>query len=206
MTAALLASFAIGFVAASPAGPMGLLCLRRVLSAGGTSGTLSALGIACAYGFWAFVAASGVAAIAGWIEPVRRPLEVGVGLFFFLYGLHAVVNRPTTDYPALEVRGFKEFLSTFSVVFLNPATLAMFAALFSIFGVLSGHAGLVHSLGVGLSVFLGAAVFWACIILVASHMRRRLSARFFGRVRRYSAIAILLFGAAILLRAVVAAL
>ena len=64
MERVLITGFSLGLSLASPLGPMGLICLRRTLTRGPTSGFTSALGISCADAFWSFVAIHGLTSIS----------------------------------------------------------------------------------------------------------------------------------------------
>jgi threonine/homoserine/homoserine lactone efflux protein len=196
----LVLAFSLGFITASPIGPIGLLCLRRTLSRGIATGLVSALGISCAYAFWSFVAVHGVVAASHWIEQEKILLQFVIGLFFLLYGMHSIFNTPSTDYPTLQRRGgIAEFLSTFLVVFLNPTTFIMFSALFTLFGIAKSHYGLLESLEIALVVFTGAIVFWLVVTQVVQRARESIHDASFSLVAHLSSYAIVLFGSAILL-------
>jgi threonine/homoserine/homoserine lactone efflux protein len=175
--------------------------MRRTLSRGVATGLISALGIACAYAFWSFVAVHGLVAASHWIEQEKFLLQSGIGLFFLLYGLHGIFNTPSTDYPTLQRRGgAAEFLSTFLVVFLNPTTFIMFSALFTLFGIgKSTHYGLLDSLEIALVVFTGVIAFWLLVAQVVRCVRERIHDSSFNLAARLSSWTIALFGAAILL-------
>jgi threonine/homoserine/homoserine lactone efflux protein len=196
-------AFIIGFFSASPVGPMGLLCMRRVLLRGFTSGILSALGISCASSFWAYVAIHGLASFSFWIEREQQPLEIAIGLFFFLYGLHAMFNSPRTEYPTLEKKGkFSEFFSTFLVVFLNPATFMSFTALFTLFGIGKRYYGLFDSIEIGLSVFVGAMTYWIATSFLILKIKNKIGDSIFKQISWISAIGIMAFGMTILVNAI----
>lgn len=200
MRVAIFLSFVIGFFAASPVGPMGLLCLRRTLSQGFTSGIVSALGISCAYAFWAFTAAHGVASFSHWIEQEKQALELAIGLFFSLYGLHGIFNTPNIDYPALQRKGrLAEFFSTFFVVLINPTTFLMFTALFTLFGIAKSHFDAIDSLEIALSVLVGALMFWLAVSHIIHAIRKNLEDSIFKRISQVSAFVIMIFGIVILL-------
>lgn len=194
----LILGFSIGFITASPIGPIGLLCLRRTLSRGISTGLISALGIAFAYAFWSFAAVHGVVAASRWLEQEKVLLQLVIGLFFLLYGMHGIFNAPRTDYPTLRRRGgIGEFMSTFLVVFLNPTTFIMFSALFTLFGLAKSHYGLLESLEIALAIFSGAMVFWLVVARVVQRARGYMHDASFSLVARLSSYAIVLFGAAI---------
>lgn len=203
MKTTLVLGFSLGLITASPVGPIGLLCLRRTLSRGIETGLISALGIACAYAFWSFVAVHGVTAASHWIEQEKVLLQSVIGLFFLLYGLHGIFNTPNTDYPTLQRRGgIAEFLSTFLVVFLNPTTFIMFSALFTLFDIGTRKYGLLDSLEIALVVFTGAIAFWLVVTQVVQQARKYLNEGSLCLVARQSSYVIVLFATAILLHCV----
>lgn len=204
MAKALFLSFIIGFLAASPLGPIGLLCMRRVLSKGITSGILSALGISFAYAFWSYVSIHGLAMFSYWIERERHPLEIAIGLFFVLYGLNAFFNSPKTEYPKMNSNGgFMLFFSTFLVVFLNPATFVLFSALFTLFGIAKKHFGLLDSMQIALFVFAGTMTFWIAASYLIQNIKSRIDNTFFRKISLVSALAIMAFGMLILLHVII---
>ncbi|HTJ00436.1 MAG TPA: LysE family transporter [Dongiaceae bacterium] len=203
MAHAVLLSFAVGFFTASPLGPIGLLCLRRALFQSYLTGMLSALGIASAYFFWAFATVRGLASFASWIESEQVPLELGIGVFFLLYGLNAILNPSRPDQPAAPkpASGVVAFGSTFLVVFLNPVTFFMFTAGFTVLGIAKGHARQRDALEIAAAVFLGAVLFWLSACYVAGHLKRKLGDGFFQKLHRISAFIIVAFGVILLMRA-----
>lgn len=200
MLNALILSFALGFVTASPVGPVGLLCLRRTVTRGARTGLASALGIALAYGFWSFAAVHGLVSLSGWVEQEENLLQTVVGLFFLFYGVHAVFNTPNTRYHRLPGKGrAAEFLSTFLVVFLNPATFITFSALFALFGIVHSDFGLDEAVAVAVAVFAGAAAFWLVVAHFLERVGGRTRDRLYDVLAHKSAYVIMLFGLGIVL-------
>jgi len=195
----LLPGFSIGFVAASPVGPIGLLCLCRTLARGIAAVLISAPGVAFAYGFWSFAAVRGVVAVSHWFVGERAPLQLVIGLFFLLYGVHGTLNKPAADdCPELRRRrGIGEFMSTFPFVLQNPATFIMFSALFAPFGIVNDHYGLLESLEIALTTFAGAAGFWLVVAQVVERARADSHDASSGFLVRLSLHAIALIGTAI---------
>ena len=197
---ALLLSFSVGLLTSSPLGPIGMLCLRRILAHGAVSGLVSALGIACAYAFWAYVAVHGLAVIADWMQQEKQVLQIGIGLFFLLYGLHSIYNAPSTVYSLrLKRSNATEFLSTFLVVLLNPATLLTYSALFTLFGVASSRITQWQAINVALCAFAGSLSFWLIVERLVRNYRHRLSEDTYRMTSRFSSWIILSFGIVTLL-------
>ena len=135
-----------------------------------------------------------------WIERENRLLQTGIGLIFFLYGLHAVFNTPSTNYPLLQRSGLAiGFFSSFLVVVLNPATFVMFSALFTVSGIAKIHFSLMSAVEIAAAVFTGAVVFWMILSFVFHKSRSMLSDSVYAAVSRISALLILGFGVVIFL-------
>ena len=197
---ALITGFFLGFILASPLGPMGLICLRRTLTQGPTSGFTSALGISCADAFWAYVAIHGLTTVSNWIEQEKIILEIAIALFFILYGLHGIFNTPSTYYPTLQNKDKAAgFLSTFLVVFLNPSTFIAFAILFTLFGITNTHYGFFNSVIIASSVFAGSIVFWFALTQILHRVRKRINESIYGTMSRISSYVIMVFGIIILI-------
>jgi threonine/homoserine/homoserine lactone efflux protein len=200
MRNALALSFILGFVTASPIGPMGLLYLRRTLSRGFVTGVISALGISFADAFWSYAAIHGLTSFSHWIEQEQTILQITIGLFFILYGLHAIFNTPNTNYPSLRRKGRGSlFLSTFLVVFLNPSTFIMFSALFTLFGLTKDRFSLCESLEIAFMVFCGSILFWVAVSHTIHRMKRKKNEFAYYAVSSISSYLIMMFGIAILL-------
>lgn len=192
-------SFVLGFITASPIGPMGLLCLRRTLSRGFVMGIISALGISCAYAFWSYVAIHGLTSFSHWIEQEQAILQIVIGLFFVLYGLHGIFNTPNTNYPSLWRKGrVSLFLSTFLVVFLNPSTFIMFSALFTLFGLTKSRFSLCESLEIASAVFCGSILFWVAMSHTIHSIKGKMNEPIYHAISRVSSYLITAFGIVIL--------
>jgi threonine/homoserine/homoserine lactone efflux protein len=75
-----LKGLAIGFAMAVPVGPVGLLCIRRTLNYGLTTGLLSGLGAALADVLFAAVAAAGLASLTDFLLGIERQLQLAGGV------------------------------------------------------------------------------------------------------------------------------
>jgi len=199
MTRPLLISFIIGFVTASPVGPVGIFCLRRAVSDGIKAAMASAFGIAIAYALWAFASIHGLREFSVWMERKKDYLQIGTGLIFFLYGLHAVLTSPNTSYPALQRSGKAfGFIASFLIVGLNPATFIMFSALFTLSGVPLHRMSVSRAIALSTSVFLGSTAFWTILSFTIHKGKTILPESFYIRISALSAYAIIGFSTVII--------
>ena len=192
---ALIIGFFLGFILASPIGPMGLICLRRTLIRGPASGFTSALGISCADAFWAFVAIHGLTVVSQWIEQHKIILEFGIALFFILYGIHGIFNSPKTYNPDMQNNDHAAgFLSTFLLVFLNPSSFIPFVLLFTLLGITKTQYGLMNSLIIAASVFFGSILFWSILTHVLHRIRKAIPDSIYEKLSHLSSYLILALG------------
>ena len=76
----------LGFSIAAPVGPIGVLCIRRTLSAGFISGIVSGLGAALADSLYGAVAAFGLTALSGLLLTYSDGLRLGGGQHLGVFG------------------------------------------------------------------------------------------------------------------------
>ena len=77
----LLKGLILGFSIAAPVGPIGLLCIRRTLSGGISSGFASGLGAATADAIYGAIAAFSLSVVTNFLLDHQRVLQAGGGLF-----------------------------------------------------------------------------------------------------------------------------
>ena len=73
---ALLQGLLLGISIAVPVGPIGLLCLRRSLTAGRLAGFVSGLGAATADALFGVIAALGLTTVTSFLVAYQRPLQL----------------------------------------------------------------------------------------------------------------------------------
>jgi threonine/homoserine/homoserine lactone efflux protein len=191
-----------GVAVAAPVGPMSLLCMRRSLTQGWRFGLATGAGIAVADGAYAAVAALGLAGVSAFLLAHERPLHLAAGLFLIWLGVKAFRTpgtRPPEDgRPAASWRS--AFGSAVLLTLTNPPTIIMFAA---IFAALAPRAGFdrAAALATVSGVFTGSLLWWCGIVAAVSTFRHVLGARVRVWVDRCAGLALGLFGAAELRRA-----
>jgi threonine/homoserine/homoserine lactone efflux protein len=192
----LLRGFLLGFAVAASPGPIFFLCLRRTLLRGRLYGLLSGLGVATADGFYAAVAAFGVAAVTTVIAGGRRPLAVIGGGALIVLGARIVLNRRenVAETPTTTRAGFAwAYVSTLGLTITNPATILSFAALATTLG-LGANAEPAKPAMLVLGVLAGSAAWWCLLTLAASLLRGRLTPGVIRGISTFSGLAIATLG------------
>ena len=119
----------IGFAIAAPVGPIGVLCIRRTLADGRTTGFVSGLGAATADAAYGAVAGFGLTAVSGFLVRQSAWLRLAGGVFLCYLGLRTFLARPAGR--AAETRG-SGLLAAYAST-LNPMEDEIF------FGIITGQ-------------------------------------------------------------------
>ncbi len=185
----------IGFAIAAPVGPIGVLCIRRTLAEGRTSGLVSGLGAATADALYGAVAALGLTFVTDLLIGGEAWLRLVGGAFLIFLGVRTFLAHPAERAaPAGRSNLLGTYTSTFLLTLTNPATILSFAAIFA--GLGAGDAGGDTLLAMVLvpGVFLGSAAWWFVLSGATSLFRAGLSVRGLRWVNRISGTVIAAFG------------
>lgn len=185
----------VGFVIAAPVGPVGIMCIHRTICQGKLAGYVSGLGAALADTFFGAIAAFGFGFIAAPLIDHNNWLRFVGGVVLCLIGLRSLLARKLPA-PATRDRAnlIGDFVSAFLVTLTNPITVISFAAIYAAVNIphLADHYrwGLALTLG----VFIGAAVWWLLLTVVAGAFHGRVAERGVLWINRISGAIILVFG------------
>jgi len=178
MIEVLLKGLVVGVLVAAPVGPIGILCIKRVLSGGWIIGVATGLGVASADATYGLMVAAGFAA-TGLLVSFAGPMQIAGGLLIAILGalsLRAFL-RPErgNSRAAPNARGlWGAFASAFGLTLSNPMTILAFAGLVAGLGAAAaGQAGATYVLVAG--VFLGSLLWWVFLSTATALARRRLS-------------------------------
>jgi threonine/homoserine/homoserine lactone efflux protein len=189
----------VGFLIATPVGPIGLLCIQRTLSEGRISGLVSGLGAATADAIFGLFAALGLTFVSNFLVEEELWLRFFGGIFLCYLGVRTFLSKPAEASSAKVPSHIGNYGSTFLLAFTNPITIIVFAALFAGLGVVSSG---TRYFSVGLSVagvFIGSALWWFMLCGVAGVLREKISYNKLTWLNRISGIIITVFGLVILL-------
>ncbi len=194
----LVKGFVIGLSIAAPVGPIGVLCIRRTLAGGRTSGLVSGLGAATADGVYGAVAAFGLTAVSDTLVEQQDGFRLVGGAFLLYLGLRAFLAASSAgDAPREKGSLLGDYASTLALTLANPATILSFAAVFAGLG-LAGSGGDYGSAGLMVvGVASGSATWWFALSGGVSLLRSRFEA-YLPLVNKVSGLVIGAFGVAAL--------
>ncbi len=200
VTGIFLKGLVVGFLVATPVGPIGLLCIQRTLSEGKMHGLVSGLGAATADAVYGLVAALGLTFVSNFLVAEQPWLRLFGGLFLCYLGAKTFLSKPTGQASSANgSRHISNYGSTFLLALTSPITILVFAAVFAGLGVVSPGS---YYFSVGLSVagiFTGSALWWFMLCGVAGILHGKISHGILTGLNRISGIIVTVFGLVILL-------
>jgi threonine/homoserine/homoserine lactone efflux protein len=185
----------IGFSIAAPVGPIGVLCIRRTLADGRTSGFLSGLGAATADALYGCVAGFGLTVISGFLVDQRFWIQLIGGIFLLALGIKTLRTVPAERTAAASDTGLAaSYASTLLLTLTNPMTILSFAGIFAALGVADTGGDFSAAALLVLGVFVGSAAWWLLLSGGVGLLREKLSSGVLRWTNRLSGAILLVFG------------
>jgi threonine/homoserine/homoserine lactone efflux protein len=185
----------LGFAIAAPIGPIGLLCIRRTLTAGWLVGAVSGVGAASADAIYGAVAALGLTSITTLLLGQQQWVRLGGGLFLCYLGLRTACGSAAVMTRKNSRRGLAAaFASTFAFTLTAPSSILTFAAVFAGIGLVDAAGNHWTAAFLVLGVFLGSAL-WSVVLCGGVRLlRSTLTPSRLRFVDRLSGVALVGFG------------
>jgi threonine/homoserine/homoserine lactone efflux protein len=161
----LLKGMLVGLIIAVPAGPVGVLCIRRTIFHGRLAGFMSGLGAATADAVFGIIAGFGLTVVSDWLLDYENLLRlVGAGFLLFIglsaFGADPLAGTQTQRDPEGLLA---DFASTFALTITNPITILAFLAIFAGIGFTGAEATLGRAAILVLGVWLGSMLWWGAL-------------------------------------------
>jgi len=186
-----LKGLAIGYAMAVPPGPAGVLCIRKTLTSGRSSGMSIGLGAATADFVLAAIAAFGLTFVSDLIVREQLWLRVGGGTLLLVLGIRLfLVRQKDPVVPFLEKTWIGSYSSVILLGLTNPMTVFSFLAVFALFGLGHEMTLLAGSLLV-FGVFTGSSLWFFTLGYVATSFRKQLESGGFQWVNGIAAFLII---------------
>ncbi|PFA63199.1 lysine transporter LysE [Bacillus sp. AFS015802] len=172
----ILKSFILGFSVSAPVGPIGLLCIQRVLSQGATAGFLTGLGAATANIIYASIAAFGFTVVSAFMLEQQVYLKI-IGMVFLVYlGMKTYRKKPPQESSSIKGENpFQMFASTLLLMITNPVTILNFAAMFAGLGFSEESSSLRMAVTLILGVFMGAVTWWLVLSIGVNLFKKNIT-------------------------------
>jgi len=212
----ILASYGIGLALAAPGGPVNILCVQRTLTTGFWAGFAVGLGAVIGDGLLALIAASGLSAVAVFLQTFTAEMQIIGGCILVLFGFkltnghigaqsRASASQNVQDTQKSRVAGLRAHLGTIPKSFLltvsNPgAMLGTFALLGGLASVFGAFLTMANVAVVVLALVAGNLTWWFGLSYTIARLRHRVCTRRLGLVNRLAGYAMIVFGALFLVR------
>ena len=180
-------------IISSPVGPVGMLCVRRVIDLGLRGGIAIALGTACADSLFAIIAAAGSAALEDYMLTYKGNIELVIGAVFIFLSLREFFCY--RSYRGLKEKKGEHKKLTVEVLFLtlsNPLIIFLFIGLFSMFSPPATVLEVTIWLLIG--IFSGSFTWWVGLALIFKKIEHLFSEKAMDRVRYVASVFLLLCG------------
>ena len=196
----LLKGMLVGIVIAVPAGPVGVLCIRRTIFHGRLAGFISGLGAASADAVFGIIAGFGLTVVSDLLLDYQDWLRLGGAGFLLYIGISAFTADPLRGTQSQrDPEGLiADYASAFALTITNPITILAFLAIFAGIGFSGREATLSRAGILVLGVWLGSLLWWAGLALGAGAVRLSFERRHLVWINRGSGGILALCGVALL--------
>ena len=196
----LLKGIVVGIVIALPAGPVGVLCIRRTIFHGRLAGFVSGLGAASADAMFGIIAGFGLTVVSDLLLGYQDLLRLGGAGFLLYIGIAAFAADPLKGTQSQrDPEGLlADYATAFALTIANPITLLAFLAIFAGIG-FSGPEATVGRAGIlVLGVWLGSLLWWAALAFGAGMVRLSFDRDHLVWINRGSGAILVLSGVALI--------
>lgn len=189
----LVTAVGLGLLLAVPVGPIGLLCLRRSITAGMAAGLATGLGAATADALYAAVAAFALGSAAPLLAQAEW-LQLAGGFVLVGLGVRDLASRGAPPVAPTLRSEAGAYVGSVLLTLANPATILTFAAVIVGLGLVPDLTSNAERSLFVVGVFLGSTLWWIILSAVGSTVGARLPAAAIAWTRRAAGIVLAGFG------------
>lgn len=190
---------ATGAFIAFPVGPIGIICLRRMLSQGPLIGLASGLGGATADVVYSTLAIVGLSVISSFLMHHFILFRVVSSVFLCALGTKIFFSKPPRPRATWTGGAAEAYFSTFLLTLTNPLLILSFVAMFTALAVNYETTNYLSLISLISGVFVGSSLWWVILGAVASFMQLKIHPETLQKINKISGSLIILFGLGTLL-------
>ncbi len=191
----LIKGIIVGAAIAFPVGPIGILCLRRLLIQGPLMGIASGFGAATADVVFASAALLGLGFFSAYVMKAAFLIRLLSSFVLILLGVAIFYAKPPHAIPSKRPHNLLEsYFSTFLLTMANPIIILSLFFLIGAMGIdqeLDTYGEIFLTAG---GVFIGSALWWLILGMIAAYVHPKIHPNTFTRINKMSGIGIAFFG------------
>ena len=178
----ILKGMAIGFMAAAPTGPSGVLVIQRTLNKGRWKGFLTGLGVSISDAVYIFITMMCLSLVLGYLEDPGIALIVKLAgcALLLVFGITTVRNNPLAKSKEIVVK--KESLGQFTltgflVAIVNPLVVFFYMGLFAFFSLPVDEFSTALKMRTYIFTVMGDVCWWFTLSYLINKLRNRFDLR-----------------------------
>jgi len=184
-----LKGMAIGFLAAAPTGPSGVLVIQRTLNKGRWKGFLTGLGVSLSDAFYIMITMMCLSLVLGYLENPTIALVVKlVGCALLLvFGVTTVRNNPLAASKEVKVKKdslWQIMITGFAVAIVNPLVVFFYMGLFAFFSLPVDDFDTGLKIEAYIFTLLGDFCWWLTLSTLINKLRNRFDLRGLWMINR----------------------
>jgi threonine/homoserine/homoserine lactone efflux protein len=185
----------IGFSTAVPIGPIGIMCIQQSISCGRRRGFVSGLGAATADMLFGSVAIFGVTMISDFLMDNNLIIRATGGVLLLVIGIRIMMGKQEGRVSEVKRENMvQSYLTTMLLTLTNPMTILAYMTILAVFNIVAVDRGPLSSSLLVTGIFLGSAIWFTLLTVLAHFLKKRLTDRALLRLNRALGALILIFG------------
>jgi len=196
----------VGFLASTPPGPVGILCIQRTLSKGLRSGLFSGLGAATCDTIFAAIAFMSLTMVTTLIENNMMAIKGIGGVCIAIVGLNIFFKNPLVQIRQNRAgKGsslWQDYFSVFLLTLANPAYILAYVALIatvSALGFAAHDSSFFNKAAMVLGIFAGCFTWWTILSTMVNLIRGKFRPRHLLWINRISGAIITIIGISLII-------
>lgn len=184
-----LKGMAIGFLAAAPTGPSGVLVIQRTLNKGRWKGFLTGLGVSISDAIYIMITMMCLSLVLGYLEnpTVATIVKLAGCLLLLVFGITTVRNNPLASSKEVKVKKdsiWQIMLTGFGVAIVNPLVVFFYMGLFAFFSLPVDDFDTGLKIQAYLFTLLGDFCWWFTLSTLINKLRNRFDLRGLWMINR----------------------
>ena len=184
-----LKGMAIGFLAAAPTGPSGVLVIQRALNKGRWKGFLTGLGVSVSDGIYIMITMMCLSLVLGYLEnpAIATVVKLAGCVLLLVFGITTVRNNPLAASKEVKVRKdslWQIMLTGFLVAIVNPLVVFFYMGLFAFFSLPVDDFDTGLKIEAYIFTLLGDFCWWFTLSTLINKLRNRFDLRGLWMINR----------------------